>query len=68
MGEVTNLIASLGMFSALKAWDAQREERTARQEEVFVPFKLPPLPQQEQAISQPLVADRLPVAVAACIS
>jgi hypothetical protein len=63
MGDVTILAGALAFLGIMRAWDAREEERISRQEEVFVPFKLPPLPQQEQAIDQPITAEESPVAV-----
>ncbi len=68
MGEVTTWTAALALLGIMRARDAREEERKFRQEEVFVPFKLPPLPQQEQAIGQPMTADKSPVAVAMSVS
>jgi hypothetical protein len=68
MGEVMSWAAALAFLGLMRAWDARQEERTSRQEEVFVPFNLPPLPQQEQVIGQTITADRSPVAVARPVS
>lgn len=53
MGEISNLVAALATLGLLRAWDAAEEDRTSRQEGVFVPFNLPPLSQREQPIRQP---------------
>ena len=68
MGGISDLIGALALLGITRAWDAREEERKSRQEEVFVPFKLPPLPQQEQAIGQLMTADRSPVAVVRSVS
>lgn len=63
MGGMSDLVAALVLLGFIPAWDT-REERKSRQEEVFVPFKLPPLPHQEQATVHLTTADRSPVTVA----
>jgi hypothetical protein len=63
MGDVMSWAAALAFLGVMRAWDARQEERTCRQEEEFVPFNLPPLPQQEQVIGQPITADTSSVAV-----
>jgi hypothetical protein len=68
MGGISDLVGALALMGITQAWDALEEERKSRQEEVFVPFKLPPLPQQAQAIGQLTTADRSPVAVARGLS
>jgi hypothetical protein len=68
MGGISDLVGTLALLGLMKAWDAREEERKSRQEEVFVPFKLSPLPQQEQAGGQPMTADRSPVAVTRRVS
>ena len=45
MGGIADLVGALALLDAMKAWDARQEERKSGQEEVFVPFKLPPLAQ-----------------------
>ena len=68
MGGISDLVVALALLDDMQAWDAREEERKFRQEEVFVPFNLSSLPQQAQAISQPITADRSPVAVARPVS
>jgi hypothetical protein len=68
MGEISNLVVALALLGIMRAQDAREEERKSRQEEVFVPFKLPPLPQREQAIGQPITEDRSPVAMETFVS
>jgi hypothetical protein len=68
MGGISDLVVALSLLGLMRAYDAREEERTSRQEEVFVPFNLPPLPQQEQAIGQTITANRSPVAVARSVS
>jgi hypothetical protein len=68
MGNVSDLIGALALLGIMRAWDAREEARTSRQEEVFVPFNLPPLPQREQPIRQPATEVRPPVAVATSAS
>lgn len=68
MGGISELVGALALLGIMRAWDAREEERKSRQEEVFVPFKLPPLPQGAQAIGQPQTADRSLVAVARSVS
>ena len=64
MGNVPDLVAALAFLGILRTWDAREEDRKSRQEEVFVPFNLPPLPQWGQSIPQPAAEARPPVAVA----
>lgn len=64
MGGISDLVVALSLLGLIRAYDARQEERTSRQEEVFVPFNLSALPQQEQVIGQLTTADRSPVAVA----
>jgi hypothetical protein len=56
MGGVFDLIAALAVLDFIRAWDAAEEDRKSRQEEMFVPFNLPPLPQQEQPMCQHALA------------
>jgi hypothetical protein len=56
MGGVSDWVATLAVLSLIRAWDAAEEARKSRQEEMFVPFNLPPLPQQEQPMCQYAVA------------
>jgi hypothetical protein len=44
MGGISELVGALALLGIMRAWDAREEERKSRQEEVFVPFKLSPLP------------------------
>jgi hypothetical protein len=67
MGGISDLVGALALLGITQAWDALEEERKSRQE-VFVPFKLPPLLQQAQTIGQLTTADRSPVAVARGVS
>ena len=53
MGSVSELVYAMAALGILRAWNAREEERKSKQEEEFVPFRLPPLPQQEQAIPLP---------------
>jgi hypothetical protein len=53
MGEISGLLAAFAALHLVRAWDASEEDRISRREEVFVPFKLPPLPQREQLAYQP---------------
>lgn len=53
MSEASGFVAALAALSIVRAWDAAKGDRISRQEEVFVPFNLPPLPQQEQPVYQP---------------
>jgi hypothetical protein len=64
MGSVPDLIAALAFLGILRTWDAREEDRKSRQEEAFVPFNLPPLPQREQSIPCPVAEARPPVGVA----
>jgi hypothetical protein len=63
MGGISDLVGALALLGALRAWDAREEERTSRQEGVFVPFNLSSLPRQAQTISQTVTAERSPVAI-----
>jgi hypothetical protein len=65
MGSVSELVYAMAALGILRAWNAREEERKSRQEEEFVPFRLPPLPQQEQAISLPMEESAPEVALAA---
>ncbi|MBA2677453.1 MAG: hypothetical protein H0U76_03530, partial [Ktedonobacteraceae bacterium] len=62
MSEVTSFIAALGLSEGIRAWDTRREKKNFEREEVFVPFKLPPL-RQEQEIGQPMMEDESSVAI-----
>jgi hypothetical protein len=62
MGEVMSWAAALAFLGVMRAWDARQEERTSRQEEVFVPFNLPSMK------PEPTEEARLPVAVPASSS
>ena len=53
MGEISGLLAAFAVLHIVRAWDAAQEDRIARQEEVFEPFNLPPLPLREQLVCQP---------------
>jgi len=63
MGSVPELVAALAFLGILRTWDAREEDRKSRQEEVFVPFNLPPLPQRQQSIPCPAAEVRPPVVV-----
>ena len=68
MGSVSELVLAMAALGILRGWNAREEERKSRQEEEFVPFRLPPLPQQEQSMPQ-LLEEVLPdVAMAASAS
>jgi hypothetical protein len=54
MGSVSEFVYVMAALGILRAWNAREEERKSRQEEEFVPFHLPPLPQKEQSIPLPL--------------
>jgi hypothetical protein len=64
MGNASDLVGALALLGIMRVWDAREEDRKSRQEEVFVPFNLPPLPQWEQLIPQPAAEARPRVAVA----
>jgi hypothetical protein len=64
MGGISDLVAALGVLGIMRAWHALEEDRKSRQEEAFVPFNLPPLPQKGQSIPQPVAEARPLVAVA----
>lgn len=67
MGSVPDLVAALAFLGILRTWDAREEDRKSRQEEVFVPFNLPPVKPQATAEAQPPVAasssDAMPIGV-----
>jgi hypothetical protein len=52
MGEVSGLVTALAVLGIMKARDAREEDRKSRQEEAFVPFRLPPLLYREQSICE----------------
>ena len=52
MGGLADLVAALTLLGAMKVREAQEEDRKSRQEEAFVPFKLPPLAQRERPTCQ----------------
>jgi hypothetical protein len=56
MGTVFDLVVAVGLLGLMRARDAVEGDRKLRQEEVFVPFNLPPLTQQEQAIGKSAIA------------
>ena len=68
MGSVAEFVYAMAALGILRAWNAREDERKSRQEEEFVPFRLPPLPQQEQAISLPIEEATPEVALAASAS
>jgi hypothetical protein len=65
MGSVSEFVSAMAVLGILIAWKAREEERNSRQEEEFVPFRLPPLPQQEQSMPEPLEEVMPGVAMAA---
>jgi hypothetical protein len=65
MGSVAELVSAMAALGILRAWNAREEERRFRQEEEFVPFRLPPMARQEQSMPQPLAEDMPDVAIAA---
>jgi hypothetical protein len=65
MGSVSELVLAMGALGILRAWNAREEESKSRQEEEFVPFRLPPLHQQEQSMPQLLEEVMPDVAMAA---
>lgn len=54
MGGVSEFVYAMAALGILRAWNAREEERNSKREEEFVPFRLPPLPRQEQSIPLPL--------------
>ena len=64
MGGVSELVAALAVVGIMRAWDALEEDKKSRQEEVFVPFNLSPLPQQGQQIPHPTAEARPQIAMA----
>lgn len=68
MGGISDFVMALAFLGVMRAWDAREEEKKSTREEVFVPFNLSPLPQQTQAIGQPLTADKSLVAGARPVS
>ncbi len=65
MGSVSEFVYAMAALGILRAWNAREDERKCRQEEEFVPFRLPPLPQQAQEISLPMEETTPVVALAA---
>jgi hypothetical protein len=65
MGSVSELVLAMAALGILRAWNAREAERKSRQEEEFVPFRLPPLARQEQSSPQPLEEVMPDVAMAA---
>ena len=65
MGSVSELVLAMAALGILRAWNAREEESKSRQEEEFVPFRLPPLSQPEQSILLPLEEAMPDVAMAA---
>ncbi len=53
MGSVSELVLAMAALGILRGWNAREEERKSRQEEEFVPFRLPPIAKQVQSISLP---------------
>jgi hypothetical protein len=43
MGSISDLVTALSLLGITRAWNAQEDDRRFRQEEAFVPFRLPPL-------------------------
>jgi hypothetical protein len=54
MGSVSELVSAMAALGILRAWNAREEEKICKQEEEFVPFRFPPLPQQEQVNPLPI--------------
>ena len=67
MGNASDLVGALALLGIMRVWDAREEDRKSRQEEVFVPFNLPPLLHREQSIPQPAAEARPRVAVATSV-
>lgn len=65
MGSVSELVLAMAALGILRAWNVREEESKSRQEEEFVPFRLPPLARQEQSMPQPLEEVMPDVAMAA---
>ena len=63
-GGIGDLLAALTILGLIRKREAREEARTSKQEEVFVPFNLPPLPQQGQLILHPAAEAKARVAVA----
>ena len=63
MGSISDLVMALSLLGITRAWNAQEDDRRPRQEEAFVPFRLPPLTLQEQSISHPAAETQSCVAV-----
>ena len=68
MGSVSELVLAMAALGILRAWNAREDERKSREEEEFVPFRLPPLVRQEQSIPQPLEEVIPDVAIAASVA
>ena len=64
MGSVSEFVYAMAAPGILRAWNAREDERKSRQEEEFVPFRLPPLAQQAQEISLPMEETKPVVALA----
>jgi hypothetical protein len=54
MGSVSEFVSAMAVLGILIAWNAREDERNSRKEEEFVPFRLPPLHQQEQSTPLPM--------------
>ena len=54
MGSVSEFVYAMAALGILRAWNAGEEERKSRQEEEFVPFRLPPLARQAQSMPEHL--------------
>ena len=53
MGSIAEFVSAMATLGILRSWTARENERNFRREEEFVPFRLPPLPSQEQSIPLP---------------
>ncbi len=63
MGSISDLIGALALLGITRVWDAREEDRRSRQEETFVPFRLPPLMKREQLVSHPEAETRPSITV-----
>jgi hypothetical protein len=63
MGSISDLVMALSLLGSMRAWDTREEDRKSRQEEAFVPFRLPPLTLREQSISHPAAETKPCIAV-----
>ncbi len=68
MGSIAEFVNAMATLDILRSWNARENERNFRREEEFVPFRLPPLPSQEQSIPLRVEEETSEVAIVNSVS